>query len=1156
MIIRPDPPASWWRPLPAQGSEEPPPDRFEGARFLEKKPWHWPWSDPNRAIDPAQVPERLARGETGLSVQTEDASQPVELRSPQDLEDLAACRSDRPGLSHNLQALAADGWHFHSSSGEVGVYGAFEGLTEGRYPVTARREHVQVALGEAQKVDRLARFYDPESPGPAARLEREGYAYFAPDGTPVAAFEASPESRVGRGEEAWLPAQSLPDEVRKFARLRALATSTEEVAAVLALQGDEGRKFAAVTAMRKDDQVVELALAATHPDETVLRAELPALVETHGPEAAARVLAHLGDPVAAAVRDWKAPVRGKLYAELKTPATGPGQLKALCDRFARQAPEEAPRLAEVCLGQALPAAGAGDLESVSALALRCPDAAPRRRALDFMLKLPECAGIKQAWEEIAPDLREPGVVSVLLAHPRLGTDDASQQQVVEELLRALPDESSRRQVALQRLEGLLARPGADLEAVSQQARVALRLGEVKAARRALESLVQRPECAQVKQVLESAEPALTTELGRKVLYKCLLSDPALPDDPVRKRNFESTLLAYMDNDGVAPAERRAVATARLQSLLTGTPEPLELASLASSLVGLGDESTVRRALDRLATLPGGAGVKRALAEIEPECGSATGRQLFYKRLLARPELGADDVSQQQLTQEVLSAWNSSGLPKSERVGLARHCLERMLAHPLKSEEVGAVANQARHVLGLDDRASARQAITRLAALPECAGLGQALQEHEPHCRSDRARQLLYDRLLLRPELGVDEPAQQRFGTDLLDTMDSYGLPRSDREALATARLERLLAGPAEAAILASQALACARLENLDGARRALDELQSRPECAGLAKARATLSPACESELARKVLTLRLLGEPALGADAPAQSKFTADLMMHLESYGVPQKERVLVGRAALDALLDRPVGPALVAPVAAQGAAMMKLGQEGDALRALDSLAPERPALKVLYNELQPLCTSLEARKLLTLHLLSNPNATDRRKLALGLASALEAQGGSKKERRQLLHHELNEALTGPPSPEWGGLAREAARAGDTTALERAAEALGKVAPARAVLDDWLALVPDTASRDCLRETLLDNPPTQDSPAARRALRQGWLTRMTSRELPVEALKRALDRQEAERAAREEVGALTRPDRTAAISDQDRQLVVGGVVVPKRPLNR
>lgn len=1151
MIIRPDPPASWWRPLPSQGSEEPPSDRFEGARFLEKKPWHWPWADPNREIDPTRVPERLARGETGLSVQTEDASLPVALHSPQDLEDLAACRSDRPGLSHDLQALAADGWHFHSDSGEVGVYGAFEGLTEDRYPVTARRDAVRVDLGEAQKVERLARFYDPGQLGPAARLEREGYAFFDPQGRPVAAFEAGPDSRVGRGQEAWLPAQSPPDAVRTFARLRALASSPQEVAAVLALEGDESRKFTAVTAMRRDPQVVELALAATRPEETALRAELPALIETHGPEAAARVLDHLSDPVAAAVRDWKAPVRSRIYAELRTAASTPGQLKELCERVARQVPEAAGPMAAVCLEQSLPRAAAGDLESVSALALRCQDPAARKSALDFMLRLPECAGIKQAWDELGPELRQPAQVAVLLAHPRLGTDDASQQPVAEELLRSLEKEPARRKLALQRLEALLARPEADRKAVSQQAQSALRLGEVEAARRALQSLVRHPECAQIKQVLECAEPVLTTDLGRKVLYKCLLSDPELSDDPVRRRNFESTLLAYMENDGVAPAERRAVAAARLEALLAGTPEPLELASLAAYLVGQGEEATARKALARLASLPEGAGLKRALAEIEPECGSPTGRSLFYKRLLARPDLGADDVSQQQLTQEVLSAWNSSGLPKTERVGLARHCLERMLAHPLGADQVGAVANQARHLLSLDDLPAARQALTRLAALPECAGLAQAMQEHEPHCATDRARELLYSRLLAQPELSTDATAQQRFCTGLLETMDSYGLPRGERSALASARLERLLAAPADVATLASQATLCARLDDLKGAARTLDRLASLPECAGLARARAVFSPACSSELAGKVLTLCLLAAPQLGTDLETQSKFTSDLLLQLESYGVPLKERVAAARAALEPLLAQPLRPELVGPVAARGASLVQLDQPQDGLRALRYLAPACPTLEQLDRDLRPLCPSKAAGQQLTRQLLSEPQVSDRGKFVLRLAASLESQGVSAGERRKLLSHELDQALTGPPD-HWGALAREAARVGDKTALHRAAEALGRTGAAGAVLSDWLPLVADEKSKNCLREALLDAPPPRDGPAARKTVRQEWLRRLTAANLPVEALKRDLDRWEADRAARQEVGTLARPDRTTAISDQDGQLVVGGVVVPKK----
>lgn len=1119
-----------------------------GVRFLERKSWHFPWTDPNREIDRSEVARRLQQGDDRLSAQAPDAEVPTRLNSLEDLQELAVCHgpASTTGLPGALRQLAQLGWRFTSQEGEVGVYGAYEGISEGRFDVTARNGHAAVALGDAHKVERMARFYQKPNP-----IEQAGFHFFAPDGEPISAFEAGPACRIGQKDEAWIPATSSLAEVQEFARLRALARSPEEVARVQTLTGDEIRKFTEITRLRPDPQIVELALAATHPPENELRKELPALLETHGPEATAKVLAHLKDPIAAAIGQAKS--RELIYAELKTPARTPQELGDLYKRVHARLDDEA-AFAEVCLERALPGAGPGDIEAIAYLGNRSRSTDSKRRAVDTLAGLPECAGLKRLRDELLPactdDLSQKVLYQGLLASPRVGTGDKEQQEVVNQVMIYLVNSDVkpkiRTAVEQRRLEALLAASPPDAEAIASQAR----RSSGDARRLAVERLKSLPECAGMKLALEGAEPYLTSERARNVLDQQLLDNALLSTDPARQQQFFHTLEAYLSNYDVPRPERAALAKGRLDALLKGKPDTDAVAQQAATVLSLGDVQTARDALGRLA--PQCPGIQRALAEIEPDCVSEQGQKIFYQRLLGQPGVGADDASQQQLTQQVLSTWNSYDVPKSERARLAKSCLDRMMGKAISAERVPAIANQASYVLSMGDQKSARDAIVRMTALPECAGMKRALAELEPSCTSDVSRQQLYNRLLAQPTLGADEDSQQNLVDQLMSYLDSYDVPKRERAALASARLDRLLSGTPSVDALARQAQRCVSLGDLQAGQRALDRLKS--ECPGLAQGLSELGPSCTSQQSQKLLQQRLLANPRRGTDVVAQEQLMTELLSHMDSYECDKKERLGLARASLQRLLSQPLEPSLIQPIAARALSVASLGDRPQAEKALEHLFPLCPEGQRAYQDLEPICTSKDARRHLVDRLLADPTVPDRTRFVTQLGSYFENYEVSKSERQALFNAEMNRAIAGLPSEAAvvGKMAQLARSAGDKTATERALKAMNTVGPVAAIMQDWLPLARSEPVREALCDQLLSSPPGKDTPEERQALRERWLRQLRIHDIPAQALIRDLDRFESDRAARAEVNRLARPDKSTTIEDQDGQVVVGGVVLPKR----
>lgn len=1135
-----------------------------GVRFLEKKRWHFPWTSAHREIDRAEVAGRLQSGDDRLSVQGPEAEIPTALRTLEDLREVAACQgpTPAPGLPSALRELAEGDWRFQNRErDEVGIYGAYEGLTEGRYEVRACRRAVAVVL-DPQKAERMARFY--AAGGESARLEADGFDYFGPDNEPVAAFEAGPGAMVGQGDEPWLGASSQADEVREFARLRALAASADEVRTVLGMSDGEAEKFTAITRLRKDAEIVELALAATHPTEAELRAELPALVETHGADAAGKVLAHLEDPLAERIADWKPAARAIVYSELARAAHSPMELGELYKRAARKlqyAGQPAPTLALACLEQALPVAGKGDVDSIVTLATACQSLPGKERALDFLVTQPECAGIRQLRAELAPSLADEksrGILcDVLLANARVGTSDSEGQKFHQSLQNRFysydVNAKQRAAVAGQRLETLLGRPKLDPFAVAQQAATVQELGDTAAARMALERLAGLGECAGLAQARAEALGSLTSDLSRGVLDKLLLAEPSLGTDVASQQQFFLRLDSYLSNYGAKESERKALATAHLTKLMTGTPPAAVLAAQARSVAGFGDVAAARQALERLATLPECAGLKRALAEIEPHCRGEVARSTFYERLLAQPTLEAGDRAQQTFTQQLLSHWNNYGVSDKDRIPLAGACLQRLMATPLNADNAVAVANQARYVLSLGEVATARGALAHVTALPECAGVKKALAELEPSCRSEQSRKILYERLLAQPLLGADEVAQQGLTRNVLSSMYSYSVDAGEQKDLAAARMGQLLAGSAPPEVIAQQAQLCQNLGDEASGQRAIDHLKSLPVCAGMAQAEREMAPYCASEMARKQLRNRLLANPLVGTDVAAQEHLATRLLSEMQRYGVDQGEQKALSVSRLERLMAMPLEASLIEPVArrAQHVASYDPARAEAGLRHLFGVCPGAASV---YADVLPDCTDETSRKTLLDRLLADPEVADRSRFMTGLATHLSISGAPAQVRRAVLAAELDRALAAlPENPaRVGQVAPLALAAGDKTALERAVKGLHGVGPVGAIMDDYLPLATTDEMRNALALVLMKTPPQEDSPQARQTVQTDWLRALTRVGVGVEALKRDLARLESERSARREVEALARPDRSTLIDEQGGAVVVGGVVVPKR----
>ncbi|MEW6278997.1 MAG: hypothetical protein AB1758_10265, partial [Candidatus Eremiobacterota bacterium] len=185
-----------------------------GAEFYLERGWRWPWQDRLAPALPAQVAEKLT--EATLKVRPKDSQVLLPLNSVDDVRELSVFASRAPAsdlrhadLARGLQAAAQAGWRFYSEEAEVGLYGAYNALTDlshGLTGVQAGKGDERLAL-TMELARELARFEG--TPCVWRDLEAAGYRFFRPDGTPVSAFSASRGGAQVGQREPWFSADLL-----------------------------------------------------------------------------------------------------------------------------------------------------------------------------------------------------------------------------------------------------------------------------------------------------------------------------------------------------------------------------------------------------------------------------------------------------------------------------------------------------------------------------------------------------------------------------------------------------------------------------------------------------------------------------------------------------------------------------------------------------------------------------------------------------------------------------------------------------------------------------------------------------------------------------------------------------------------------------------
>lgn len=207
--------------------------------FSYRRRFRWPWQDAQKSIDQSQAERHLDKGRGDrLSVRLAENGPLVPLPTRADLQELQAFKEGRPPdgkpeLGQALLDLAKGGWSFHGAAGQIGLYGAYNALTDPAFadlgaPV-ARRERAQVPL-DPERTVRMARFYNGDSLN--ARLEAEGYQLFS-QAEQVAGFVAGPQVSLGKNDETWLegplpPEAQLRDKLQLFQQLLSEAGSVSE----------------------------------------------------------------------------------------------------------------------------------------------------------------------------------------------------------------------------------------------------------------------------------------------------------------------------------------------------------------------------------------------------------------------------------------------------------------------------------------------------------------------------------------------------------------------------------------------------------------------------------------------------------------------------------------------------------------------------------------------------------------------------------------------------------------------------------------------------------------------------------------------------------------------------------------------------------------
>lgn len=176
----------------------------QGARFYLERGWRWPWQEKTPAVPPDALPALLAEKPDQVRVRPNDSEHLYPLRSTEDLRELTTLQD--PCSPAALKSLASDRWRFYSGEAELGLYGAYNALSD-QGQVTARRDHQSLAL-TPEKAEALVAFYADKS-SPWLQLEGQGYRFYTPQGQPLSTFEASQgPARIGR-ETPWFPASLL-----------------------------------------------------------------------------------------------------------------------------------------------------------------------------------------------------------------------------------------------------------------------------------------------------------------------------------------------------------------------------------------------------------------------------------------------------------------------------------------------------------------------------------------------------------------------------------------------------------------------------------------------------------------------------------------------------------------------------------------------------------------------------------------------------------------------------------------------------------------------------------------------------------------------------------------------------------------------------------
>jgi hypothetical protein len=235
----------------------------EGVRFYRQRRWTLPGQEPIPEITPQKMARAVDKGRPAelsrLSAQPSDSQRRLPLRSAEDLQELAALYSPaaddadmavlpHASLGRDLQFLARHGWHFYADRCEVGLYGAYNALTDPAHGLGRPRAwhgglEVAIPLADAAAVADLASFYrDPAARSQAAAalamLEDRGYRLFDKQKEATCAFRAwqAPEQGwVGARRDPWLPASTLdlahPEEalqtLQAFDRLQRLCGGSE-----------------------------------------------------------------------------------------------------------------------------------------------------------------------------------------------------------------------------------------------------------------------------------------------------------------------------------------------------------------------------------------------------------------------------------------------------------------------------------------------------------------------------------------------------------------------------------------------------------------------------------------------------------------------------------------------------------------------------------------------------------------------------------------------------------------------------------------------------------------------------------------------------------------------------------------------------------------